>query len=105
MGGRQPRSQQLSGLHIQSTPDDRTGVNIQSDTRTLINHWGLPTPVALPPGPIPVRQPTIVRGGAPAPIPSRSADPDPSEASRETPDRTPGAYSRRHAHGPRIRPS
>src|SRR4051794_41785499 len=73
MGGRQPRSQQLSGLHIQSTPDDRTGVNIQSDTRTLINHWGLPTPVALPPGPIPVRQPTIVRGGAPAPLPSSSS--------------------------------
>src|SRR4051794_22326300 len=32
---------------------------------------GPPTPVALPPGPIPERQPTIVRGGAPAPIPSR----------------------------------
>src|SRR3954471_5680090 len=31
---------------------------------------GPPTSVALPPGPNPVRQPTIVRGGAPAPIPS-----------------------------------
>src|SRR3954468_19878258 len=71
MGGRQPRSQQLSGLHIQSTRDERTGVNIQPDTRTLIDHWGLPTPVALPPGPIPERQPTIVRAGAPAPIPSQ----------------------------------
>src|SRR3954447_16488514 len=45
-------------------------MDIQADTRTLTDHWGLPTPVALPPGPIPERQPTIVRGEAPAPIPS-----------------------------------
>src|SRR4051794_21667406 len=72
MSGRQPRPQHLPGLHIQPAPDDRTGVNIQPDTRTLTDHWGLPTPVALPPGPPPARQPTIIRGGAPAPIPSRA---------------------------------
>src|SRR3954463_2887967 len=42
MGRRQPRSQHLPGLPIQSTPDDRTGVNIEPDTRTLTDHWGLP---------------------------------------------------------------
>src|SRR4051812_14747813 len=42
MRGRQPRPQHLTGLHVQPTPDDRTGVNIQSDTRTLTDHWGLP---------------------------------------------------------------
>src|SRR3954470_8441140 len=42
MGRRQPRSQHLPGLPIQSTPDDRTGVNIQPDTSTLTDHWGLP---------------------------------------------------------------
>src|SRR5436853_4993844 len=42
MGGRQPRPQHLAGLLIQPTSDDRTGVNIQPDTRTLTDHWGLP---------------------------------------------------------------
>ncbi len=42
MGRGQPRPQHLTGVHIQPTPDDRTGMNIQSDTRTLTDHWGLP---------------------------------------------------------------
>ncbi len=36
---------------------------------------------------------------------SRSAEPDPSEANRGTPDRTQGPSSSSHAHGPRSRPS
>jgi hypothetical protein len=42
MRRRHPRPEYLSGLLVQPASDDRSGVNIQPDTRTLTDHWGLP---------------------------------------------------------------
>jgi hypothetical protein len=42
MRRRHPRPEYLPGLLIQPASNDRSGVNIQPDTRTLTDHWGLP---------------------------------------------------------------
>ena len=42
MRRRHPRPEYLPGLLVQPASNDRSGVNIQPDTRTLTDHWGLP---------------------------------------------------------------
>src|SRR3954466_10827517 len=42
MRRRHPRPEYLPGLLIQPASNDRSGVNIQPDTRTLTDHWALP---------------------------------------------------------------
>jgi hypothetical protein len=44
----QPALPDFTGFPDQPTPDDRTRVHIQPNTRTLMPHWGLLTSVALP---------------------------------------------------------
>src|SRR4051794_11660117 len=42
MRRRQARPEHLPGLLVQPTSDDRAGMNIESNARTLTDHWGLP---------------------------------------------------------------
>src|ERR671921_52324 len=42
MRRRHPRPEYLPGLLVQPASNDRSGVNIQPDTHTLTDHWGLP---------------------------------------------------------------
>jgi hypothetical protein len=42
------RSNSFPGLPIHPTRHDRTRMHVQSDTRTIPDHWGTPTSVPLP---------------------------------------------------------
>ena len=65
--GGQPAVKELAGFTIQPARNYRSCVHIQSDTRTLTFHWGLPHLWLYRPGP-PCRQPTftyeLLRGAA-----------------------------------------
>ena len=62
----QPALEQLPGLPVQAARHHRTGVHVQSDTRTIRQHWGLPHLWLYRPGPVSCRQPTFTCGEAPA---------------------------------------
>src|SRR6478735_3791554 len=62
----QPPLKNLTGFSVQSTPDHRSCVHIQPDTRTMTFHWGLLHLWLYQPGPDSCRQPTFTCSEAPA---------------------------------------
>ena len=74
----QPPPHHLPGHRVQTTRHDRPRVHVQTNTRTLNEHRGLPQMSALPTGPLPAGNPRQVASEAPARstgllIPSRVA--------------------------------
>ena len=63
----QPPLKHLTGVPIQPTPDDRTCVHIQANTRTLTFHWGLPTSCGSTGQDHPVGNPRSHVSGGPSP--------------------------------------
>jgi hypothetical protein len=101
--GGQPPLEQLTGPPVQTTPDHRACVHIQTDTRSIPAHWGLPHLWLYRPGPTPARQPTITCGEAPArtSIPTCSLPPEDQVCSHDLPG-TGRGRSRHTCHPSRV---